>query len=75
MKWNQVQYLQLQCRPYIVNKQVKLMAYCLKLSPTIRKLHLVFNTIKLTTTLKDLISGCCSEIPDTIWSYPYKQKK
>lgn len=35
-------------RSYIVEKQVKLMLYYLKLSSTLQRLHLVFSMVKLT---------------------------
>jgi len=37
------------------------MSYYLKLSPTLYKLYLVFNIVKLTAVFKDLISGRCSK--------------
>jgi len=39
------------------------MDYCLKLLSTIKRLHLVFNAVKLTAVLEDYISGHCSETP------------
>ena len=41
--------LSYQClKPYVVEKQVRPMAYCLKLPPSMRQLYLVFNVVKLT---------------------------
>ena len=44
-------------RSYIMKKQVKYIAYYLKLLSILRRLHLVFNIIKLTIIFKDLISS------------------
>ena len=53
-----------QClRSYIVKKQVEFIDYYLKLPPTINRLYLVFNAVKLTAVLEDYISGHCSETP------------
>jgi len=49
--------------PFIVEHQVRLLAYCLKLPHTIKKLYLVFNIVKLSTTLDDLILGQRLEPP------------
>ena len=42
-------------RSYIVKKQVDPILYCLKFSPTLQRLHLIFHIIKLISTSKDLI--------------------
>lgn len=42
-------------KSYIVKKQVGLILYCLKLSPTLQRLHLVFPVIKLVTVLTNSI--------------------
>jgi len=47
--------------PYIVKKQVESMAYCLKLPSIMKRLHLMFNAIKLTAVLEDSISCCYSK--------------
>ena len=53
--------------PYVVEKQIKPIAYYLKLSQTFQRLHLVFHVVKLTPILKDLISGRYSSLlPDSI---------
>ena len=45
-----------QCfEPYIVEKQVRLIVYKLKLLLTLRRLYLVFNIIKLITVSENLI--------------------
>ena len=44
-------------RPFIMECQVGLFAYHLKLLHTIKKLHPVFNVVKLSTTLEDSIPG------------------
>jgi len=41
--------------PFEIERQVGLLTYCLKLPHGIRQLHLVFNVVKLSTTLEDLI--------------------
>lgn len=43
-------------RPYMVEKQVRSMWYHLKLPPTLWRLYLVFQVVKLTTTSEDPIS-------------------
>lgn len=45
------------CESYIVEKQVEFIAYQLKLLLSLRRLHLVFNIIKLTITATDSISS------------------
>ena len=42
-------------RTYIIKKQVGLISYRLKLSLSIKRLHLVFYVIKLTAAAEDLI--------------------
>jgi len=37
------------------------MAYCLRLPHWIKQLHPVFNVVKLTLALDDLITGCKTE--------------
>jgi len=37
------------------------MAYCLRLPHRIKQLHPVFNVVKLTLALDDLITGCTME--------------
>jgi len=44
-------------RPFIVEYQVGPLAYCLKLPYTIKKLHPMFNIVKLSTALDDPIPG------------------
>jgi len=41
--------------PFIVEHQVGPFAYCLKLPHAIKKLHPMFNVVKLSTTLEDPI--------------------
>ena len=43
-------------RPYIIEKQVRSMSYCLKLPPALQRLYLVFHIVKLTTIPKNSIS-------------------
>jgi len=40
---------------YIVEKQAESIAYCIKLLPTIKRLYLVFNVVKLIAVSDDLI--------------------
>ena len=40
---------------FIVEQQVGSLAYCLKLSHTIKKLHFIFNIVKLSVALDNLI--------------------
>ena len=46
-----------QLGPFEIESQVGPSAYCLKLSHGMRQLHPVFNVIKLSTALEDLILG------------------
>jgi len=46
-------------RPYIVEKQVGILAYYLKLLLSIKRLYLVFSMVKLIATPKDLILSKC----------------
>ena len=46
-------------RPYIVEKQVGILAYYLKLLLSIKRLYPVFNMVKLMATPKDLILSRC----------------
>ena len=43
-------------RPFIVEQQVGSLAYHLKLSHTMKKLHSMFNIVKLSAALDNLIS-------------------
>jgi len=43
--------------PKLLHHRLGPLAYCLKLSPRMRQLHLVFNVVKLSATLEDLIPG------------------
>ena len=43
--------------PFIVEQQVGPIVYCLKLSYIMKKLYPVFNVVKLSATLTDLILG------------------
>jgi len=43
--------------PYIVEKQVRPSAYCLKLLFLMKRLYLVFSVIKLMAAIEDLISS------------------
>jgi len=47
------------CRlgPFEIERQVGLLAYCLKLPHRMRQLHPVFNIVKLSTALEDPIPG------------------
>jgi len=45
------------CDTFKVEHQVRLSAYCLKLPHGMRLLHPVFNVVKLSATLEDLIPG------------------
>jgi len=45
----------LQTEPFEIEHQVGPLVYCLKLPHRMRKLHLVFNVVKLSTALEDLI--------------------
>jgi len=49
--------------PFEIEHQVGPLAYCLKLPHGIRQLHPVFNIVKLSATLKDLILGRKSQAP------------
>ena len=49
--------------PFKIEHQVGLLAYRLKLPHGMRQLHLVFNVIKLSTTLEDLIPGRKPQAP------------
>ena len=42
---------------FVVEQQIGLMAYCLKLPHWMKQLHPVFNIVKLTLALEDLITG------------------
>jgi len=50
-------------RPFIVEHQVGPLAYCLKLPHTIKKLHPVFNIVRLSATLDNLVLGQRLEPP------------
>jgi len=49
--------------PFEIEHQVGLLAYHLKLFHGMRQLHLVFNIIKLSTALEDLILGRKPQVP------------
>jgi len=44
-------------RPFKIESQVGLLAYCLKLPHGMRQLHPVFNMVKLSAVPEDLIPG------------------
>jgi len=44
-------------RPFVVEQQIEPIAYCLKLSYIMKKLYSIFNVVKLSATLTNLISG------------------
>ena len=44
--------------PFVVEWRIRPMAYCLKLPHWMKQLHPVFNVVKLTLALDDLITGC-----------------
>jgi len=44
-------------RPFKIESQVELLAYCLKLPHGMRQLHPVFNMVKLSVVPEDLIPG------------------
>jgi len=46
-----------QLGPFKIESQVRLSAYCLKLPHGMRQLHPVFNVVKLSVALEDLILG------------------
>ena len=50
-------------RPFIVECQVGSLAYHLKLPYAMKKLHPVFNVVKLSVALNNLIPGWRSEPP------------
>ena len=43
--------------PFVVERQIGPMAYRLRLPHQMKQLHLVFNVVKLTPALDDLITG------------------
>jgi len=49
--------------PFEIERQVGLLAYCLKLPHGIRQLHPVFNVMKLSADLEDLILGRKPQAP------------
>jgi len=49
--------------PFEIKCQVGLLAYHLKLPYGMRQLHLVFNMVKLSTVLEDLIPGRKPQAP------------
>jgi len=49
--------------PFEIERQVGPLAYHLKLSHGMRQLHLVFNVVKLSTALEDLILGRKLQVP------------
>ena len=46
-----------QLGPFVVERRIGPMAYCLRLPLRIKQLYLVFNIVKLTPALDDLIAG------------------
>jgi len=47
--------------PFVVEWQIRPMAYCLRLPHGMKQLHPVFNIVKLTLALDDPIIGCMTE--------------
>jgi len=47
--------------PFVVERQIGPMAYCLRLPHGMKQLHPVFNVVKLTPVPDNLITGCTTE--------------
>jgi len=58
----------------MVENQVGPIAYHLKLSPALQRLHPVFYVVKLTLASKDPISGKCSSLPSDLIIINGKEK-
>jgi len=50
-----------QLGPFIVERRIRPIAYCLKLPYWMKQLHPVFNIVKLTPAPDDLITECKME--------------